>query len=175
MAPAKLVGKFFTSIDKSINRMIGSAPLPPTREKEQQHNEHNNFSMTPKVTGSQSTMAMSTLMPSASEETVTDKSNFYTRSVSVPNFGSGPKQVITLNSDLLLIWLFKYYVNFLFFYTYFMQAQPSNAESLDMKTKAPTSGGSSRFGSFGSVVFQKTFGWVSKVRSDKQVYIYIFF
>lgn len=86
--------------------MIGSVPLPPMPEKEQQHNEYNNFSMPPKVTGSQSTMAMSTLMQSALEETVTDwtgdKSNFYTRSVSEPNFGKSPVQVITLNNNLLM-------------------------------------------------------------------------
>lgn len=90
--------------------MIGSPPLPSLpampENKVQQHNDYHNFSMVPKVTASQSTMAMPTMIPSASVETNTDwnggkKSNFNNGSVSESDFGRSPKQVITLENLLL--------------------------------------------------------------------------
>ncbi|KAJ6826248.1 protein transport protein SEC16B-like protein [Iris pallida] len=142
LAPAKLVGKLFTSIDRSIHRMIGApptAPLPPMPPNSA--NSKEDFSMA----SSQSTMAMSSLMPSASVEAISEwagdgsRKTMHNRSISEPDFGRSPKQ----NS-------------------------PKSADSADAQSKGSVSGGPSRLGRIGSQLFQKTMGWVSKSRSDRQ-------
>lgn len=97
LAPAKLVGKLFTSIDRSIHRMIGTPPpLPSTSQSSFLNSEHDNHS---KVANSKSTMEMSSLAPSASMERIsewTDDNNRmakHNRSISEPDFGRSPKQV----------------------------------------------------------------------------------
>ncbi|KAK1261952.1 hypothetical protein QJS04_geneDACA021640 [Acorus gramineus] len=147
LAPAKLVGKLFTSIDKSIHRMMGT-PLPPSTQSTSLSNgqldEHNGNSMAPKVANSQSTMTMSLLAPSASMEPIsewtTDSSrrSVHNRSVSEPDFGSYPKQ---------------------------SQDPSKEAASADAQGK---SSGPSRFGRISSQLFQKTIGWVARSRSDHQ-------
>lgn len=104
--PAKLVGKFFTSIDRSIHRMIGAPPAPlPTPQTSL--NSKDNFSIPPKVASSQSTMAMSSLMPSASVEAISEwagdgsRKSMHNRSVSEPDFGRCPKQVRILSSCVI--------------------------------------------------------------------------
>lgn len=144
LAPAKLVGKLFTSIDKSIHRMIGTAPppVPSSSQNSFQSNEHDTHSMAPKVGSSQSTMALSSLMTSAEpiSEYAGDSSRMMpNRSVSEPDFGRKPKQV-----------------------------DPSkDASSTDSQGKASTMG-PSRFGRFGSQLLQKTMGWVSRSRPDRE-------
>ncbi|MQL98712.1 hypothetical protein Taro_031425, partial [Colocasia esculenta] len=141
LAPAKLVGKLFTSIDRSLHRMIGAPPppLPPTHPN--QSNEHDNISMAPKVGSSQSTMAMSSLLPSASVETISEwtsdsRKSMHNRSISEPDFGRSPKQI-----------------------------NPSgDGSSADLQSKAP---GASRLGLIGAQFFQKTIGWMSRSRQAK--------
>lgn len=100
LAPGNLVGKLFTTFDRSIHRMIGApaAPLPPLPPGNVNDKE-TSYSIAPKVSNSQSTMAMASLVPSASVETMTELSSNNTskirhnRSVSEPVFGLSPKQV----------------------------------------------------------------------------------
>ena len=109
MAPAKLVGKLFTSIDKSIHRMIGAppAPLPPMPQNDASIKD--NFTMAPRVASSQSTMAMPSLMPSESVEGISEwtddgsRKSMHNRSVSEPDFGRTPKQVKMLFFYLIKI------------------------------------------------------------------------
>ncbi|KAG6470320.1 hypothetical protein ZIOFF_071385 [Zingiber officinale] len=138
LAPANIVGKLFTTFDRSIHRMIGAPPLPPVPSGNV--NDKEIYSIAPKVSNSQSTMAMASLVPSASVETMTEwssnsnnnsKAIRHNRSVSEPDFGRTPKQ----------------------------DSSPDNAQS-----KATTGG--SRFGRIGSQLLQKTMGWVS--RSHRQ-------
>ncbi|KAJ4953350.1 hypothetical protein NE237_030182 [Protea cynaroides] len=146
LAPAKLVGKLLPFIDRSIHRMIGAPPppVPSTSQNCVPNNEHDHTSGGPRVASSQSTMAMSSLMPSASMEPINEwkgdnRMTMPNRSISEPDFGRSPKQV-----------------------------DPSKAAYPDAQGKVSVSGGSSRFGRFGSQLFQKTVGWVSRSRSERQ-------
>lgn len=102
------MGKLFTSIDRSIHRMIGAppAPLPPTPQMSLNGKELN--AVVPKVASSQSTMAMSSLLPSASVETMSEwegdssRKIMHNRSISEPDFGRSPKQVDTLIQHILM-------------------------------------------------------------------------
>jgi len=94
LAPAKLVGKLFTSIDRSIHRMMGpTSPLPTMPQSCVNGKESNTLA------SSQSTMAMSSLVPSASVEGISEcagddnRKNMHARSISEPDFGRKPKQV----------------------------------------------------------------------------------
>lgn len=142
LAPSKLVGKLFTSIDKSIHRMIGTVPpppAPPSQENNFHSSEHNN-SVAPKVTSSQSTMALSSLMASTEPEWAGGSNRMMpNRSISEPNFGRDPKQVDPSKD-----------------------ASPTETQS-KASLAAP-----SRFGRFGSQILQKTMGWVSRSRPDRQ-------
>ncbi|WVZ78263.1 hypothetical protein U9M48_026004 [Paspalum notatum var. saurae] len=137
LAPAKLVGKIFTSLDKSISRMMGapSAPLPPLPHGSVSDRESHSVPAAAKFVNSQSVMAMSSLMPSASMQSMTEiaenndgtgRKIAHNRSVSEPDFGRTSKQ--GAGSD-----------------------GTQNASGL----------GSSRFGWLGSTL-QKTMGLVSK-------------
>ncbi|XP_058104465.1 protein transport protein SEC16A homolog [Magnolia sinica] len=145
-APAKLVGKLFTSIDRSIHRMIGAPPPPmsPASQGGVQSNQQDNHQVAPKIGNSQSTMVMSSLMPSASMEPISEwagdgnRMSVTNRSISEPDFGRSPKQV------------------------------DASKEVASTGGKASVAGGPSRFGRFGSQLLQKTMGWVSKSRSDRQ-------
>lgn len=148
LAPAKLVGKLFTSIDRSIHRMIGGPPPgQSTSQSSAQGSEHDNHSTAPKVANSQSTMAVSSLMPSASMETISELTNdsnrmtMHYRSISEPDFGRTPKQD---------------------------QVSPTK-QATTTGGKASLAGGPSRFGRIGSQLLQKTMGWVSRSRPDRQV------
>ncbi|OAY76287.1 Protein transport protein SEC16B [Ananas comosus] len=144
LAPAKFVGKIFTSIDKSIHRMIGAPPppLPPMPQGSVSSvNDKERYAVAPqKFVNSQSAMAMSSLMPSASVESISEwtgdnsgvRKSMHNRSVSEPDFGRSPKQ---------------------------------KAGSVGTQSKSAELG-SSRFGRFGSTLLQKTMGWVS--RSHRQ-------
>ncbi|URD98069.1 hypothetical protein MUK42_29709 [Musa troglodytarum] len=131
--PAKLVGKLFTSIDRSIHRMIGTTPMPQSGTNGKEYN-----SVAPKVANSQSTMAMSSLIPSGSQENLNDwainSRTMHSRSASEPDFGKALKQEKSMDSI-----------------------------SPDSESKA-----SSRLGRFGSQIFQRTVGWVSRSRSERQ-------
>lgn len=140
LAPAKLVGKFITSIDRSIHRMMGAPPAPLPPMPQISYNNKDNSSMPPKVASSQSTMAMSTLMPSQSVEAISEwagdgsRKPMHNRSVSEPDFGR--------------------------------QNSSKDAGSDDGQSKS--SAAPSRFGRIGSQLLQKTMGWVSRSRPDRQ-------
>ncbi|KAH0470031.1 hypothetical protein IEQ34_001589 [Dendrobium chrysotoxum] len=142
LAPTKLVGKLFNSIDRSIHRMIGVPPLPPMLQNSADGREIN--SLVQKVSSSQSAMAITSLMSSPSVEAISDwtgdesKKVAHNRSISEPNFGRSTKR----NS--------------------------SKDSSSYGQGSASTSSGPSRFGRFGSQLLQKTIGWVSWSRHDRQ-------
>ncbi|KAF8379232.1 hypothetical protein HHK36_028664 [Tetracentron sinense] len=148
LAPTKLVGKLLTFIDSSTHRLIGThpPPVPSTSQNSVHSNEHNHHPMGLRVASSQSTMAMSSLIPSSSMEPINEwmaDSNRMTlanRSISEPNFGRMPRQV----------------------------NQSKEAASYNAQGKASVYGGSSRFGRFSSQLFQKTMGLVLKSRPDRQ-------
>ncbi|CAJ2650480.1 unnamed protein product [Trifolium pratense] len=145
LAPAKLVGKLLNFFDSTAHRVVGGLPPPAPSSSQgtvpgsEQHYQH----MAPRVSTSQSTMTMSSLVPSASMEPISEwtadnnrmaKPN---RSVSEPDIGRTPRQETT---------------------------------SPDAQGKAQVSGGASRisrFG-FGSQLLQKTMGLVMRPRSGKQ-------
>ncbi|KAF0895400.1 hypothetical protein E2562_012418 [Oryza meyeriana var. granulata] len=136
LAPAKLVGKIFTSLDKSISRMMGTpAPLPPLPQGTVSDRESYTAPAATKFANSQSVMTMSSLMPSASVQSMSEIADngvngrkiAHNRSVSEPDFGRTPKQ---------------------------------GAGSDSTQSNAPGSG-SSRFGWLGSTL-QKTMGFVPK-------------
>lgn len=103
MAPAKLVGKLFTSIDRSIHRMMGSpTSLLPAMPQSSANGKESYM-----LSSSQSTLAMSSLVPSSSVEGISEwtgdyKKNMHARSISEPDFGRNQKQVGHFSSVLLL-------------------------------------------------------------------------
>ncbi|KAG8094146.1 hypothetical protein GUJ93_ZPchr0012g21425 [Zizania palustris] len=111
LAPTKLVGKFFTSIDKSLSRMMGtqpssSSPLPPLPEGSSNNRDFYPGPAATKVVNSQPAMVMSSLMSSASEQSMSEMAGnsgpgwkvTHNRSVSEPDFGRNPKQGAGLDS-----------------------------------------------------------------------------
>nr|KYP67221.1 Protein transport protein Sec16B [Cajanus cajan] len=151
LAPAKLVGKLLNFFDSTAHRVVGGLPPPAPSSSQgtvhgsEQHYQH----MAPRVSSSQSTMAMSSLVPSASMEPISEwtadnnrmpKPN---RSVSEPDIGRTPRQVHVLQETT----------------------------SPDSQGKTQASGATSRFSrfGFGSQLLQKTVGLVLKPRSGRQV------
>lgn len=140
LAPAKLVGKLFTSLDKSISRMMGtpSATLPPVPQGSVGDKETYSAPAAAKFVNSQSVMTMSSLTASPSVHSITEMAEnsggagrkiAHNRSVSEPDFGKTPKQ----------------------------GARSDNTQS---------SASGSRFGWISSTL-QKTMGFVSKSRQAK--------
>ncbi|TYH81431.1 hypothetical protein ES332_D03G200000v1 [Gossypium tomentosum] len=152
LAPVKLVGKLLNFFDSTAHRVVGGLPPPPTSASNgnSQGNDHFNQQTGPRVSASQSTMAMSSLMPSSSMEPINDwegrgadgKMTMHNRSVSEPDIGRTTRQVDSSK-----------------------ETGPSNEQG-----KQSVSPGASRFSrfSFGSQLFQKTFGLVLRPRPDKQ-------
>ncbi|OIV92776.1 hypothetical protein TanjilG_00910 [Lupinus angustifolius] len=141
LAPAKLVGKLLNFFDSTAHRVVGG--LPPPAPSSSQGAVHGNEQHYQPMSNSQSTMAMSSLVPSASMEPISDltadnnrmaKPN---RSVSEPDFGRSPRQEMT---------------------------------SAGKQGKAQASGSTSRFSrfGFGSQLLQKTVGLVLRPRHGKQ-------
>ncbi|KAG9145163.1 hypothetical protein Leryth_008955 [Lithospermum erythrorhizon] len=131
LAPAKLVGKFLNFFSS----------LPPTGPSKLQ--EHPNQPMVPRVSTSQSTMEMSSLVPSTSMEPISEwtgdgsRRPMHNRSVSEPDFGRSPRQGQVDSAK--------------------------DAGSMSNRGKA-----ASRFGSFGSQLLQKTVGLVLKPCQERQ-------
>ncbi|KAK6138697.1 hypothetical protein DH2020_027559 [Rehmannia glutinosa] len=132
-----------SSCPLTAHRVVGGMPPPvPTAGGAGQGNE-NHQSFGPRVSTSQSTMAMSSLVPSESLEPISEwgadnnRMAMHTRSISEPDFGRSPRQ--------------------------------KEASSTGLQEKASASG-TSRFGrfGFGSQLFQKTVGLVLKPRQDRQ-------
>ncbi|KAE8678024.1 Protein transport protein SEC16B-like protein [Hibiscus syriacus] len=152
LAPAKLVGKLLNFFDSTAHRVVGDLPPPstPAPNGNSLGNDHFNQQTGPRVSSSQSTMAMSSLMPSSSMERIRDwagkgadgKMTVHNRSVSEPDMSRTPRQV---------------------------DSSKETGTSTE-QGKASGSVGASRFSrfSFGSQILQKTVGLVLGPRADKQ-------
>jgi hypothetical protein len=93
-----LVGKLLTFFDSTAHRVVGGLPppVPSTSNNSAQHNEHAHQPGALKVFNSQSTMGMSSLMPSVSMEPIsewTGENKMPNRSISEPDFGRAPRKV----------------------------------------------------------------------------------
>ncbi|CAA2974896.1 Hypothetical predicted protein [Olea europaea subsp. europaea] len=151
LAPAKLVGKLLNLFDSTAHRVVGGLPPSvPTAGGTGYGTEYYHQSMGPRVSTSQSTMAMSSLIPSQSMESISEgaadgsRMTMHTRSISEPNFGFSPIQG---QADLV-----------------------KGANSTGEHGKASSAGSTSRFGrfGFGSQLLQKTVGLVLKPRQGRQ-------
>lgn len=150
LAPAKLVGKLLNFFDSTAHRVVGGLPppAPSTSQGSVPGNGHFNQPTGPRVSSSQSTMAMSSLMPSSSMEPISDwtadgnRMTMANRSVSEPDFGRTPRQVDSSKE----------------------MASPHE------QGKATVSGGGSRFGrfNFGQQLLEKTMGLVLRPRPGRQ-------
>ncbi|XP_050141686.1 protein transport protein SEC16B homolog [Malus sylvestris] len=147
LVSTKFVGKLLNLFDSTAHRVVGGLPPPaPSTSQGSAHgNGHYQQPMGPRVSSSQSTMAMSSLIPSASMEPISDwtsdgnRKPMHNRSVSEPDFGRTPRQV------------------------------DSSKQTASPDAQGKSSGGSrfSRFG-FGSQLLQKTVGLVLRPRPGKQ-------
>ncbi|KAK4434985.1 protein transport protein SEC16B [Sesamum alatum] len=150
LAPKEFIGKLLNLFDSTAHRVVGGLPPSVQTAGGSFHgNENNHQSVGSRVSTSQSTMAMSSLVPSQSMEPISawsadgNRMAMHNRSVSEPDFGRSP-----------------------------MQAQPNSlkeSSSTGEQEKA-SAGSTSRFGrlSFGSQLFQKTVGLVLKPRQGRQ-------
>ncbi|KAI3713300.1 hypothetical protein L1987_71875 [Smallanthus sonchifolius] len=114
LAAGKIAGKLLNLIDSTAHRVVGGGLPPPVpsisvgnmqndhhhhQQQQQHHHQHQYQPAEPRVSTSQSTMAISSLVPSASMEPINqwsddaDKKIVHNRSVSEPDFGRSPKQV----------------------------------------------------------------------------------
>ncbi|XP_060179948.1 protein transport protein SEC16B homolog isoform X2 [Lycium barbarum] len=96
LAPAKLVGKLLNLFDSTAHRVVGGLPPPMPTSGSSQGNEHHHQFAAPRVSSSQSTMAMSSLIPSEpASEWAADNSRMtvHNRSISEPDIGRTPRQV----------------------------------------------------------------------------------
>ncbi|KAG8659460.1 protein transport protein SEC16B homolog [Manihot esculenta] len=149
LAPAKLVGKLLNFFDSTAHRVVGGLPppVPSTSPGSMQGTDRHHQPTVPRVSASQSTMAMSSLMPSASMEPISEwaadgnRMTMHNRSASEPDIGRTPRQVES------------------------PKGTSSNAQG-----KTSGSGTASRFGrfGFGSQLLQRTVGLVLRPRSDRQ-------
>ncbi|KAK9716370.1 hypothetical protein RND81_06G228800 [Saponaria officinalis] len=152
LAPAKIVGKLLNLFDSTAHRVVGG--LPPPAPSTALSNGPHYQSPGSKVRSSQSTMGMSSLMPSASMEPINQwagdggKNTLHNRSVSEPDFGRTPRpdQVDAPN-----------------------EATSSSADGKNSSSSAGSTGTSrfSRF-SFGASILQKTVGLVLKPRQGRE-------
>ncbi|KAF3795216.1 transport protein SEC16B-like protein [Nymphaea thermarum] len=146
LAPAKLMGKVLTSIDRSIHRIIGAPlpPLPPAGQTNAQNVDTDDQPGVSKLSTGPPRTSVATLMPSASMEPISEwagdnsRVSKHTRSISEPDFGRSPRQ-----------------------------GQNAEASPSDAQGKASNSGGATRFGRFGSQLLQKAVGFVSRSRQAK--------
>ncbi|XP_052736912.1 protein transport protein SEC16B homolog isoform X3 [Vigna angularis] len=103
LAPAKLVGKLLNFFDSTAHRVVGGGLPPPAPSSSSSQgyvhgNGQHHQPVANRVSNSQSTMAMSSLVPSASMEPISDwtaddnKTPKPNRSVSEPDFGRSPRQ-----------------------------------------------------------------------------------
>ncbi|XP_066378781.1 protein transport protein SEC16A homolog isoform X2 [Miscanthus floridulus] len=101
LAPGKIVGKLFTSLDKSLSRMMGTQAAPLPQLPQGAANERDVYSPPDtKVVNSQSAMSMAPLVSSASEQSMSEiggnsgygREVAHNRSISEPDFGKTPQQ-----------------------------------------------------------------------------------
>ncbi|KAI3468950.1 hypothetical protein Pfo_025613 [Paulownia fortunei] len=151
LAPKEFIGKLLNLFDSTAHRVVGGLPPSvPTTGGTIHGNENHYQSIGPRVSTSQSTMAMPSLAPSQSMEPISEwaadsnRMAMHTRSVSEPDFGRSPMQG---QADSL-----------------------KEASSTGVQDKASAAGSTSRFGrfGFGSQLLQKTVGLVLKPRQGRQ-------
>ncbi|CAN6172109.1 unnamed protein product [Urochloa humidicola] len=101
LAPGKIVGKLFTSLDKSLSRMMGTQSAPMPALPQGAANARDVYSPPDtKVVNNQSVMSMSPLMSSASEQSMSEMAGnsgpgrevAHNRSISEPDFGRTPQK-----------------------------------------------------------------------------------
>nr|GMD97256.1 protein transport protein SEC16B homolog [Ipomoea batatas] len=155
LAPAKFMGKLLNLFDSTAHRVVGGLPPPAPSSMNTQANEQSHQSAGPRVSNSQSTMAMSSLVPSTSMEPISDfangsKKTFHNRSASEPDFGRSSLQGKVESPP--------------------KDANPSPSPSTTQENASGSGGGTSRFSrfSFGSQFIQKTMGLVLKSRQGRQ-------
>ncbi|XP_031483080.1 protein transport protein SEC16A homolog isoform X2 [Nymphaea colorata] len=144
LAPAKLMGKVLTSIDRSIHCIIGAPlpPLPPVTEGSIQNGETDDGSAVLKMSNESSRTGITSLMPSSSMEPISEwsgdsnRASVPTRSISEPAIGRSPKQ----------------------------NAQTSRT---DAQGKASSTGSPTRLGRFGAHLLQTAISLVSRRRQAK--------
>ncbi|TXG62612.1 hypothetical protein EZV62_009606 [Acer yangbiense] len=145
-----LFGKFITFVDNTANRVVGSVP-PPVPSQSHSNFVHNEFAHQPgglQVSSSQSTMVMPPLMPHASVEHTsgwtdeTNRLNVPDKSMSEPDFDKKSQFRIVDSSNKTIV--------------------------SKKQEKASASGGSSRFGRFGSQLLRNTVGLVLKARPHRE-------
>lgn len=95
LAPKKLVAQLLNLFDSTAHRVVGPPPVPSGSTLQGNENQQ---SFGPRVATSQSTMAMSSLVPQSTEPmnewaAHSNKMAMHTRSVSEPDFGRSPRQV----------------------------------------------------------------------------------
>lgn len=92
LAPKKLVDKLLNLFDSTAHHVVPSIP-PPVPTAGDEHRQP----LGPRVSTSQSTMAMSSLVPSleptADSTANSNRMTMHTRSVSEPDIGKSPRQV----------------------------------------------------------------------------------
>lgn len=141
LAPGRIVGRLLTIFDSTAHRLVGGLPpvVPSTSQGSFQSNEQYHQSLGgARVSASQSTMAMSSLIPSMEPISGnTNRMTMHNRSVSEPDFNRTPRQVDSSN------------------------------EAVSSSKTSSGSSRFVRFG-FGSQLLQKTVGLVLKSRADKQ-------
>lgn len=183
------MGKLLTFFDSTAHRVVGGLPPPVPSTSQGSAQQHAHQPGGPKVTTSQSTMAMSMLVPSASVEPVNEWTGESSRlavpnrSISEPDFGRSPKKVdfkFLASLDFLLFILYVTEMreseretkgNNKKRYDFLYCQVDSSQEAISSNThgKSSASSGSSRFGRFGSQLFQKTVGLIIRSRPDRQV------
>ncbi|KAF3780639.1 transport protein SEC16A-like protein [Nymphaea thermarum] len=146
LAPAKLMGKVLTSIDRSIHRIIGAPlpPLPPVTEGSIQNDETDagpavlNMSNESSRAGITSRMLSSSMEPISEWSGDSNRASAPTRSISEPAIGISPKQ-----------------------------GQDAQTAPTDAQGKASSSGSPTRLGRFGAHLLQTAISLVSGRRQAK--------
>ncbi|KAM0061470.1 putative COPII coat assembly protein, Sec16 [Helianthus debilis subsp. tardiflorus] len=146
VAPGKIVGKLLNLIDNTAHRVVGGLPppVPSTSGGGAHHDHHQQTQMGPRVLSSQSAMAVSSLVPSASMEPIyqadgNNRNMMHNRSASEPAFGRSPMQDETLKEN-----------------------------SADSQSKASGKTSGRRGFGLGAMLFEKTVGRILPSRQDKQ-------
>lgn len=158
LAPSKLMGRFLTTIDRSIHRIIGAPPPPMPSDSQSglQISDSESYSSASKVANASHPPNATPLMPSVSMEPLSEwaanngKTVMQTRSVSEPDFSRSPKE----NQSS------------------FGQNQSNfnskgESDAAKANSKITASSGQSRFGRFGSQIFQKAVGLIAKTHNNE--------
>ncbi|XP_051114616.1 protein transport protein SEC16B homolog [Andrographis paniculata] len=151
LAPKEFIGKLLKVFDSTAHRVVGGLPpTGPSAVGTLQSNKDHHRAPGHRVSSSQSTMAMSSLVPSQSMEPISDfaasnRTVKHARSASEPDFGRSPMKG---RSDSLK-----------------KESPPGGHD----KSSAP--GPASSYGGlgFGTKLFQKTFGFVLKNRRQAKL------